>query len=125
MRSFNKVLIIGNLTKDPLVKDLEGGSKMATFTVATNRNFSTRDGEKVQQTDFHKIVAWRKLAEICSNYLKKGSAVMVEGKLTTNKFENKEGKKIQVTEIHADEVNFITVKKEQENEEINLVEVPV
>ena len=125
MRSFNKVLIIGNLTKDPLVKDLEGGSKMATFTVATNRNFSTRDGEKVQQTDFHKIVAWRKLAEICSNCLKKGSAVMVEGKLTTNKFENKEGKKIQVTEIHADEVNFITVKKEQENEEINLVEVPV
>jgi len=125
MRSFNKVLIIGNLTKDPVVKDLEGGFKIATFTVATNRNFSTKDGEKVQQTDFHKVVTWRKLAEICANYLKKGSAVMVEGKLTTNKFETKEGKKVQITEIHADEVNFISIKKEHENAEINLEEVPV
>jgi single-strand DNA-binding protein len=119
----NKVFLIGNLTKDPELIDLEAGVKLAKFTLATNKNWQNKEGEKVEQTDFHTIVAWRKLAEICFNYLKKGSAVMVEGKISQNKFKTKDGKNKTITEIHADEINFITTKKNNEIEEINLVEV--
>ncbi len=123
MRSFNKVLLIGNLTKDPEILDLESGVKLAKFTLATNKNWSTKEGEKKEQTDFHNIVAWRKLAEICGAYLKKGSAVLVEGKLNTSKYKSKAGENKLVTEIYADEINFIKYKKDQDIDEINLVSV--
>lgn len=123
MRSFNKVLLIGNLTRDPIVKDVGEGVKVATFTLATNKGVSGEKKEK--QADFHKVVAWRGLAEVCGNYLKKGSAVLVEGKIANNKYENKEGKKVQSTEIHADEVNFITFKKDEAKDEVNLEVVEV
>ena len=97
---------------------------MAKFTVATNRNWTNKEGEKFEETDFHKVIAWRKLAEICASYLRKGSAVLVEGKLSNNSFTSKEGKNIKVTEIQADEVNFITNKKNETMNEISLVEVP-
>jgi single-strand DNA-binding protein len=119
-----KVLIVGNLTKDPEILELESGIKMAKFTVATNRNWTNKEGEKFEETDFHKVIAWRKLAEICASYLRKGSAVLVEGKLSNNSFTSKEGKNIKVTEIQADEVNFITNKKNETMNEISLVEVP-
>lgn len=119
-----KVLIVGNLTKDPEILELESGIKMAKFTVATNRNWTNKEGEKFEQTDFHKVIAWRKLAEICGSYLRKGSAVLVEGKLSNNSFTSKEGKNVKVTEIQADEVNFIANKKNETMNEINLVEVP-
>ncbi|MGL5830772.1 MAG: single-stranded DNA-binding protein [Candidatus Altimarinota bacterium] len=124
MRSMAKVLIVGNLTKDPEIMELESGIKMAKFTVATNRNWTNKEGEKFEQTDFHKVIAWRKLAEICGSYLRKGSAVLVEGKLSNNSFTSKEGKNVKVTEIQADEVNFIANKKNETMNEINLVEVP-
>jgi single-strand DNA-binding protein len=124
MRSMAKVLIVGNLTKDPEIMELESGIKMAKFTVATNRNWTNKEGEKFEQTDFHKVIAWRKLAEICGSYLRKGSAVLVEGKLSNNSFTTKEGKNIKVTEVQADEVNFIANKKNETMNEINLVEVP-
>ncbi|MCC6643748.1 single-stranded DNA-binding protein [Candidatus Peregrinibacteria bacterium] len=123
MRSLNKVLLIGNLTKDPESIDLDSGIKMAKFTIATNKSWSNKNGEKKEQTDFHTVVAWRKLAEICNEYLKKGSAVMIEGKLHNNKFKDKEGREKNVTEVHADEVNFISYRKNQEVDEINLVSV--
>lgn len=123
MRSFNKVLLIGNLTRDPEMIDLDAGVKMAKFTIATNRNWSSKDGEKKAQTDFHNVIVWRKLAEICQNYLKKGSAVLVEGKLSTNKFKDKDGNSRSVTEVQAEEVNFITYRKNQDIDEINLVSV--
>lgn len=123
MRSLNKVLLIGNLTKDPEVLDFESGVKMAKFTLATNRNWSGKDGEKKEQTDFHNIIAWRKLAEVALSYLKKGSAVLVEGKLQNKKYKDKEGNQKSVTEVHADEINFITYKKKQDIDEINLVTV--
>lgn len=103
--------------------DLEAGVKMAKFTIATNRNWSSKDGEKKVQTDFHNVIVWRKLAEICQNYLKKGSAVLVEGKLSTNKFKDKDGNPRSVTEVQAEEVNFITYRKNQDIDEINLVSV--
>lgn len=123
MRSFNKVLLIGNLTRNPEMIDLDAGVKMAKFTIATNRNWSSKDGEKKAQTDFHNVIVWRKLAEICQNYLKKGSAVLVEGKLSTNKFKDKDGNSRSVTEVQAEEVNFITYRKNQDIDEINLVSV--
>jgi single-strand DNA-binding protein len=123
MRSFNKVLLIGNLTKDPEMLDFDTGTKMAKFTIATNRNWSSKVGEKKDQTDFHNIVVWRKLAEVCHTYLKKGSAVLVEGKLFVNRFKDKEGKIKSKTEVQAEEVNFITYNKNKEIDEINLVSV--
>lgn len=123
MRSLNKVLLIGNLTKDPEMIDLDSGIKMAKFSLATNHGWTAKDGEKKSSTDFHSVVVWRKLAELAEQYLKKGSAVLVEGKLHNNKFLDKEGKNKTVTEVHADEINFITYKKNAEVEEINLVSV--
>lgn len=123
MRSFNKVLLIGNLTRDPEITDLDSGVKLAKFTLATNKNWSTKEGEKKEQTDFHNVVAWRKLAEICGKYLKKGSAVLIEGKLSTSKYKNKAGESRSTTEIYADEINFIKYKKNQDIDEINLVSV--
>lgn len=123
MRSLNKVLLIGNLTKDPEMIDLDSGIKMAKFSLATNHGWTSKDGEKKSATDFHSVVVWRKLAELAQQYLKKGSAVLVEGKLHNNKFQDKEGKNKTVTEVHADEINFITYKKNAELDEINLVSV--
>lgn len=123
MRSFNKVLLIGNLTKDPEIRDLESGVKVAKFTIATNRNWSGKDGEKKEQTDFHKVVVWRKLAEICHSFLKKGSAVLVEGRLSQSKYKGKDGTTKAVTEVQAEEVNFITYLKNKDMDQINLVSV--
>ncbi len=123
MRTLNKVLLIGNLTRDPEITELESGIKMAKFTLATNRNWSTKEGEKKEQTDFHNVVVWRKLAEICNEHLKKGSAVLVEGKLKNNQFQDKEGNSKKITEVHAEEINFITYKKNRDVDEIKLVTV--
>jgi len=121
MRTLNKVLLIGNLTRDPELVESEKGTKIAKFTLATNRNWNTKEGEKKEQTDFHNVVAWRGLAEICHEHLKKGSAVMVEGKLKNNSFQDKEGKLKKITEVHAEEINFITYKKNKNIDELNLV----
>jgi single-strand DNA-binding protein len=123
MRTYNKVLIIGNLTKDPEIKELDSGVKVANFTVATNHNKKGKDGEKLQLTDYHNVVAWRRMAEVCAQYLKKGAPVMIEGKLNNTIYENKEGKKVKNVEIQAEEVNFINYNKKANIDEINLVEV--
>lgn len=123
MKSLNKVMLIGNLTKDPELIEFGTGNKLAKFTLATNRNWVNKDGEKNNVTDFHQIVAWRKLAEICVNHLKKGAAVLIEGKIFNNKFEDKEGKMKYSTEVHADEINFITYKNNKDMDEVNLVTV--
>lgn len=123
MRSLNKVLLIGNLTRDPELMDMESGVKMGKFTLATNRNWTNKDGEKKEQTDFHNIVVWRRLAEICFAHLKKGSAVLVEGTLKNNQFTDKEGSLKRKTEVQAEEVNFITYQRNQDMDQINLVTV--
>lgn len=123
MRSLNKVLLIGNLTRDPELQDMESGIKMGKFTLATNRNWISKDGEKKEQTDFHNIVVWRKLAEICFSHLKKGSAVLVEGTLRNNQFTDKEGVTKKNTEVQAEEVNFITYRRNEDMDQINLVTV--
>lgn len=98
----NKVMIIGRLTKDPEVKTTPNGSNVVSFSVATGFTWTDQQGQKKEQTEFHNVVAWRKLADIIGQYLKKGSQVYLEGRLQTRSWEGQDGKKNYRTEIVAD-----------------------
>src|ERR1051325_5933598 len=95
----NKVQLIGNLGQNPEVKELNGGKKVAKFSLATNETYRNKAGEKVTDTQWHNLVAWGKTADIIEKYLKKGSEVAVEGKLLNRNYTDKEGVKRYVTEI--------------------------
>lgn len=110
MRSLNQVQIIGNLTRDPEMRYTPQGNAVTSFGVATNREW-VKDGEKSEAVDFHNIVAWGKLAEICSQYLKKGSKIYVSGRLQTRSWEDDRGKHYK-TEIVANDVIFLTPKSQ-------------
>lgn len=106
--SVNKVILIGNLGKDPEVRYLESGTALATFPIATNENYKDRNtGEKKTDTQWHNIVMWRALAEIAEKYLKKGDQVFIEGKLTTRSYDDKEGNKKYITEVVAREMTML------------------
>ena len=106
----NKAMIIGNLTRDPEVRTTPGGLQVTSFGIATNLNWTDQSGQKQEKVEFHNIVAWRKLAEIIGQYLKKGSKVYIEGRLQTRNWDDKEtGKKMYRTEIIAD--NMIMLDK--------------
>jgi single-strand DNA-binding protein len=124
MRSVNKVLLMGHLATQPEMKMTTSGHTVTTFKLATNRDSVTKEGETKPVADFHKIVAWRKLGEACGEYLKKGSGVYVEGHLSNHKFQDKEGKNRKSTEVIADTVNFISIKKSKNAEEVTLLDVP-
>lgn len=102
-RSLNKVSLIGNLGKDTELKYTPNGVAVATFSIATSESWKDKDGNAQEKTEWHNIVAWRKLAEICGEYLKKGKKVYIEGKLQTRNYE-KDGVKRYVTEIVADKL---------------------
>lgn len=123
MRSVNKVILVGHLATDPEVRQTPKGQTVANFRIATNRDWKSADGEHHEATDYHRVVAWRKLGEICAQHLKKGSGVYMEGRLMNHQYTDKKGVDRFSTEIVADTVNFITYKKNDEAEEINLVEV--
>jgi len=107
MSGVNKVILIGNLGKDPEVRSLEGGAKVASFSLATNEVFKGKDGNKVEQTEWHNIVVWRGLAELAEKYLKKGSQIYLEGKIKTRSWDDKEGNKRYITEIVGDQMTFL------------------
>ena len=107
----NKVMLIGNLTKDPDVRTTAGGASVTTLSIAVNRRFKDKSGERV--TDYFRVVAWNKLADICGKYLVKGNKVSVSGELQTKDYEAKDGTKRYVTEILADEVEFLTPKSDR------------
>jgi single-strand DNA-binding protein len=112
--SINKVILIGNLGKDPEVRHLENGACVANFSIATSENYKDRKtGEKVSQTEWHNIVIWRALAEIAEKYLKKGDKVYIEGKLKTRSWQDQEGKNRYTTEVIAD--NLTMLGKSPEN----------
>ena len=109
--NLNKVFLVGNLTADPELKNLTSGQAVCSFRLATNRVWTDREsGEKKQKAEFHNIVAWRKLAEICSQYLKKGSKIYVEGRLQTNEWTGQDGAKKYRTEIVADNMIMLDSK---------------
>jgi len=101
MASVNKVIIVGNVGRDPELRYTQSGQPVASFSIATNERFKDRDGNWKDRTEWHRIVAWARLAEICGEYLRKGSQVYVEGRIQTRDWEDKEGNKRQTTEIVA------------------------
>ncbi len=113
-RSWNKVELIGNLTRDPELKYTPNGAAVCTFGLATNRTF-VQEGEKKEEVDFHRLVAWNKLAEICSQYLKKGTKVFASGRLQTRNWEGKDGQNRQTTEIVIEDMIILSPKGEVEH----------
>ena len=105
--SFNKVLLIGNLTRDPELRYVPSGTAVATFTVAVNRVYTSQAGEKKEEVSFVKIVVWGRRAEVCGEYLSKGSPVFIEGRLQSRSWEGQDGQKRSTTEVIADNVQFL------------------
>ena len=103
----NKVTLIGNLGKDPEVKELDGGRRVAKFTVATNESYKNETGDKVSETSWHNVIAWNGLATIAEKYLKKGREVAVEGRISYRNWEDKEGVKKYFTEIILSQIHLL------------------
>ncbi|MBL0341452.1 MAG: single-stranded DNA-binding protein [Bacteroidetes bacterium] len=114
MSGINKVILVGNLGKDPEVRHLEGGAVVAKFPLATSESYKTKDGQRVDQTEWHNVVMWRGLAESAEKYLRKGSLVYVEGKIRTRSWDDKEGNKRYATEIIADTMTMLSGRKSDE-----------
>jgi single-strand DNA-binding protein len=102
MASLNKVMLIGNLGKDPEVRAIPSGVKVANFSIATSESYTDKNGQKVEKTEWHNIVMWRGLAEVAEKYLKKGSQIFVEGRLQTRSWDDQAGQKKYMTEVVAD-----------------------
>ena len=109
-RSVNKVILIGNLGQDPELRYTSSGVAVATFSLATNETWKDQDGNAQERTQWHNLVAWRKLAEICGEYLKKGSKIYVEGRLQYRNYDDKNGVKRFVTEIIMDQMLMLDAK---------------
>jgi single-strand DNA-binding protein len=113
-RSLNKVQLIGNLTRDPELRYTPQGTAIATFGMATNRGWTTETGEKREETEFHRIVAWNKLAELCSQLLFKGRKVFVEGRLQTREWTAQDGSPRRTTEIVISDMIILDSKRAAE-----------
>ncbi len=138
----NKAQIIGRLTRDPEVRTTPGGQNVTSFGVATNMTWTDKSGQKQEKVEYHNIVAWRKLADIIAQYLKKGSKVYIEGRLQTRNWEGQDGNKRNRTEIVADNMIMLDSKggggaspsapakdskaspKQEGEEEINVEDIP-
>lgn len=107
MASLNKVMIIGNLGADPEMRFTANGDAMATFNVACNRRYTTRDGQQRDETEWVRVVLWRRLAELAGQYLSKGRQVYIEGRLQTRQWEDREGNTRYTTEVVAREMQFL------------------
>ena len=107
MSGVNKVILIGNLGSDPTVRFTPGGQAVANFNIATTERFNNKAGEREERTEWHRIVAWGKLAEICQQYLKKGKQVYIEGRLQTRSWEDQQGQKRQTTEVVASNMQML------------------
>ncbi|OGH12369.1 MAG: hypothetical protein A2857_01385 [Candidatus Levybacteria bacterium RIFCSPHIGHO2_01_FULL_36_15] len=116
-RSLNKVQLIGNLTRDPELRYTPQGTAVCTFGVATNRSWVTDAGEKKEDTEFHRIVSWNKLAELCSQLLKKGRKVFVEGRLSTRSWTGQDGAQRTTTEIVISDMIILDSRRDSQKEE--------
>jgi single-strand DNA-binding protein len=113
-RSLNRVQLIGNLTRDPELRYTPSGIAVCSFSIATNRNWTTDTGEKKEEVEFHRIVAWNKLAELCSQFLTKGRKVFVEGRLATRSWTAQDGAQKQTTEIVISDMILLDSRKSGE-----------
>jgi single-strand DNA-binding protein len=107
MAGVNKVILVGNLGRDPELRYTQNGQAVANFTLATSESWTDKSGEKTERTEWHRIVTWGKLAEMCAQYLSKGRTVYIEGRLQTREWEDRDGNKRQTTEINAGTVQFL------------------
>jgi len=110
MAGINKAILIGHLGRDPELRYIESGSAVCNFSLATSESWNDKSGEKQERTEWHRVVCWEKLAEICAEHLSKGRQVYVEGQLQTRKWEDREGNERYTTEIKARTVQFLGSK---------------
>jgi single-strand DNA-binding protein len=115
-RSVNKVTLIGNLGGDPELRYTESGTAVCNMSLATNESYTDQDGNEVQQTEWHDIVAWDRLGEICDEYLEKGSQVYFEGKLQTREWEDRDGNTRYSTEVKAQDMMFLDSNQQGQGE---------
>ena len=123
-RSWNRVELIGNITRDPELRYTPNGAAVATFSIATNRTYMV-DGERKEEADFHRCVAWNKLAELCSQLLKKGNRVFVSGRLQNRSWDTPEGQNRQITEIVVEDMILLTSAGGASREDSYSEEIPV
>jgi single-strand DNA-binding protein len=105
--SVNKVILVGNLGKDPELRYTPSGAAVVTFSLATTERYKDRNGEQQEKTEWHNIVAWRQLAEICGKYLHKGKQIYLEGRIQTRSYDDRDGNKRYITEIVADQMQML------------------
>jgi len=113
MAGINKVILIGNLGKDPEVRSLESGVKVTRFPLATTESYRDKSGNRTDHTEWHNIVLWRGLAEVAEKYLQKGNQIYLEGKIQTRQWEDREGNKRYTTEIVGDNMTMLGGRREQ------------
>lgn len=113
----NKVILIGNVGTDPEIRYLEGGIAVAHFSLATSESYKNKNGERVEQTEWHRIVLWRGLAEVVEKYVKKGTQLYIEGRLQTRNWEDQNGNKRYTTEIVADNMKMLSRRSDRPAEE--------
>lgn len=122
MRTINKVILIGNVTKDPFVKTTTGDKKVATFTIATNRYYKSPTGESLSEAEFTNCVAWGPLAERAEQFLTKGKLVYIEGHLKTRIIDKEDGSKLYKTEVVVGQLIFLSKREDFSEGEIDMVD---
>jgi single-strand DNA-binding protein len=114
--SFNKVILVGNVGKDPEIRRFENNIK-ASFSLATSETYTPKGGDKVTQTEWHNIVAWRRLAELAENYIRKGSQILIEGKIRYRSYDDRDGNKKYIVEIEADTIQLLGRKQDGQGQQ--------
>lgn len=107
MAGINKVILVGNLGKDPEVRTVQSGIQVARFSLATSESYTNKEGQKIDSTEWHNVVLWRGLANLAEKYLKKGNKVYIEGKIRYRQYDDKDGNKKYITEIEASEMQLL------------------
>lgn len=125
MYTLNRIFMIGNLTRDPELKFTQAGTAVTNFSIAVNRSWKKQNGERQEETTFVRIITWRKLAEICNEYLKKGSTVLVEGRLSNRSWTTQDGQKRSTIEVIANNIQFINIPRRNQQEEPPVEDVVV
>ena len=117
MAGVNKVILVGNLGKDPEIRHLDTGRAVANFSLATSETYKNRNGERVTNTEWHNIVLWTPLAEIAERFLRKGNQVYIEGKITTRSYDDKDGNRKYITEVVGREMTLLGNKLSDSSED--------
>lgn len=117
MKSVNRVTLLGHVVADPQVNSTKSGKNVATFAVATNNEWFDHNGESQRSVDFHRVVAWEKLADVCTRFLEKGSPILLEGRLTNRSYEGKDKSRHYITEVVVNNLHLLKWKKENNSVE--------